>query len=139
TAIETADIALMSDDLGKLAWLVKHSRRTLSIIKQNVIFSLLVKSVFVGLTFANKSSLWLAIVADMGATFIVVSNSLRLLHFTNKQKSRKDEIPQPFYQDKMKASSPDPEVAILIIDERKTLPTTIKSCKSGGCKSDACH
>ena len=79
-AIETADIALMSDDLGKLVWLVNHSRRTLNIIKQNVIFSLAVKAAFVGLTFANESTLWMAILADMGASFIVVSNGLRLLN-----------------------------------------------------------
>ncbi|MBY0500456.1 MAG: heavy metal translocating P-type ATPase [Alphaproteobacteria bacterium] len=79
-AIETADIALMSDDLGKLAWLVNHSHRTLNIIKQNIGFSLLVKSAFVGLTFANKSTLWMALLSDMGTSFIVVSNGLRLLN-----------------------------------------------------------
>ena len=79
-AIETADIALMSDDLGKLAWLVNHSHRTLNIIKQNIAFSLLVKGAFVGLTFANKSTLWMAMLSDMGASFIVVSNGLRLLN-----------------------------------------------------------
>ncbi len=87
-AIETADIALMSDDLEKLAWLVKHSRSTLNIIKQNVVFSLAIKGIFVGLTFANKSTLWMAILADMGASFIVVSNGLRLLknkHVSERQ------------------------------------------------------
>ncbi len=80
TAIETADIALMSDDLKKLPWLVNHSRRTLSIIKQNIAFSLVVKAVFMGLAFANKSTLGMAIAADMGASFIVVFNGLRLLN-----------------------------------------------------------
>jgi Cd2+/Zn2+-exporting ATPase len=84
TAIETADIALMADDLGKLAWLIKHARHTLNIIKQNVVFSLLIKILFAGLTFANRSSLWLAIVADMGTTFVVVSNSLRLVGGSSK-------------------------------------------------------
>ena len=79
-AIETADIALMSDDLGKLAWLVNHSHRTLNIIKQNVVFSIAVKLAFVGLTFANKSTLWMAMISDIGASFIVVSNGLRLLN-----------------------------------------------------------
>lgn len=91
-AIETADIALMSDDLGKLAWLVDHSRRTLNIIKQNVVFSLAVKSAFVGLTFANKSTLWMAMLSDMGATFIVVSNALRLLNNRNES-GREARIP----------------------------------------------
>ncbi len=84
-AIETADIVLMSDDLGKLAWLINHSHRTLNIIKQNVIFSLAVKVAFVGLTFANKSTLWMAILSDMGASFMVVSNGLRLLNNKNKE------------------------------------------------------
>ena len=79
-AIETADIALMSDDLGKLAWLINHSHDTLNIIKQNIAFSLLVKGAFVGLVFADKSTLWMAMLSDMGASFIVVSNGLRLLN-----------------------------------------------------------
>jgi Cd2+/Zn2+-exporting ATPase len=78
-AIETADIALMSDDLTKLTWLIEHARRTLAIIKQNIYFSLAVKAVFVGLSFTNYASLWAAIAADMGASLIVVFNGLRLL------------------------------------------------------------
>ena len=57
-AIETADIALMSDDLTKLPWLIRHSRRTLAVIRQNIGFSLAVKLAFVLLTFAGISSLW---------------------------------------------------------------------------------
>jgi Cd2+/Zn2+-exporting ATPase len=78
-AIETADVALMSDDLGKLPWLVRHSRRTLAVIRQNVAFSLLVKAIFVVLTFAGFASLWAAIAADMGASLLVIANGLRLL------------------------------------------------------------
>jgi Cd2+/Zn2+-exporting ATPase len=52
-AIETADVALMSDDLGRLPWLVRHSRNTLSVIGQNIAFSLAVKLLFVALTFAG--------------------------------------------------------------------------------------
>lgn len=78
-AIETADVALMSDDLGKLPWLVRHSRRTLSVIRQNVAFSLAVKLVFVILTFAGYSSLWAAIAADTGASLLVIFNGLRLI------------------------------------------------------------
>lgn len=78
-AIETADIALMTDDLGKLPWLVRHSRRTLAIIRQNIVFSLGVKSVFVVLTFAGFATLWGAIAADVGASLLVVANALRLL------------------------------------------------------------
>lgn len=78
-AIETADIALMSDDLSKLPWLVRHSRRTLSIIKQNILFSLLVKVSFIGLALAGIATLWGAIAADIGASLAVIFNGLRLL------------------------------------------------------------
>lgn len=78
-AIETADIALMSDDLSKLPWLVQHSRRTLRVIRQNIGFSLAVKAIFVVLTFAGISSLWGAIAADTGASLLVIFNGLRLL------------------------------------------------------------
>lgn len=78
-AIETADIALMSDDLSRLPWLIHHSRRTLSIIRQNITFALSVKALFVLLTFAGYASLWAAIAADMGASLLVIFNGLRLL------------------------------------------------------------
>jgi len=79
-AIEAADIALMSDDLSKLPWLVRHSRRALSIIRQNITLSLAVKALFVVLTFAGFASLWAAIAADMGVSLLVIFNGLRLLH-----------------------------------------------------------
>jgi Cd2+/Zn2+-exporting ATPase len=78
-AIETADIALMSDDLSKLPWLVQHSRQTLAIIRQNIAFSLSVKALFVVLTFSGYASLWAAIAADMGVSLLVVFNALRLV------------------------------------------------------------
>lgn len=71
-AIETADIALMSDELSKIPWLIKHSKRTLIVIRQNITFSLLVKAIFVGLTFTGHASLWAAIAADMGASLLVI-------------------------------------------------------------------
>jgi Cd2+/Zn2+-exporting ATPase len=79
-AIETADVALMSDDLLRLPWLVRHARRMLSIIKQNTAASIAVKGAFVALTFAGHPSLWGAIGADMGVSLLVVFNALRLLH-----------------------------------------------------------
>ena len=78
-AIETADIALMTDDLSKLPWLIGHSRRTLSTIRANIVFSLAVKAAFVVLTFAGFATLWGAIAADVGASLLVVANALRLL------------------------------------------------------------
>ena len=77
-AIETADVALMTDDISKLPWLVRHAKRTLSIIHQNIGVSLAVKAVFVALTFAGLASLWGAIAADEGAALLVVMNALRL-------------------------------------------------------------
>lgn len=79
-AIETADVALMADDVSQLPWLVRHSKRTLAIIRQNIGFSLGVKAVFVVLTFVGIASLWGAIAADMGASLLVVLNGLRLLN-----------------------------------------------------------
>jgi Cd2+/Zn2+-exporting ATPase len=78
-AIETADVALMSDDLSKLAWLIEHSRATMSIIRANTVLALGIKAVFVVLTFGGWASLWGAVAADMGASLIVVANALRLL------------------------------------------------------------
>jgi Cd2+/Zn2+-exporting ATPase len=78
-AIETADIALMSDDLLKLPWLIRHARRTLAVIQQNIVFALGVKLLFIGLAAAGLATLWLAIAADMGASLVVIGNGLRLL------------------------------------------------------------
>lgn len=78
-AIETADIALMSDNIEKIPWLIQHSHKTLRIIQQNIIFSISIKVLFIILTFLGISNLWMAIAADMGATIIVVFNALRLL------------------------------------------------------------
>jgi Zn2+/Cd2+-exporting ATPase len=79
TALETADIALMADDLGKLPFTVRLSRATLSMIRQNIAFSLGVKIVAVALVFPGWLTLWLAILSDMGATLIVTLNAMRLL------------------------------------------------------------
>ncbi|MCW5981276.1 MAG: cation-translocating P-type ATPase [Bryobacteraceae bacterium] len=78
-AIEAADVALMSDDLEKLPWLIRHSRRTLAIIRQNIATSLTVKAIFVALAFWGHASLWAAIAADMGVSLLVIFNALRLL------------------------------------------------------------
>jgi Cd2+/Zn2+-exporting ATPase len=78
-AIETADVALMSDDLTRLPWLIRHSRRTLAIVRQNISFALAIKAVFVVLAVAGHATLWAAIAADMGATLAVIANALRLL------------------------------------------------------------
>ena len=79
TALETADIALMSDDLSKLPYTIKLSRKALTIIKQNITFSLAIKAIALLLVIPGWLTLWIAIFADMGATLMVTLNSLRLL------------------------------------------------------------
>ncbi len=79
TALETADIALMADDLSKLPYTIRLSRKTLAIIKQNIAFSLGIKLLALILIVPGWLTLWMAIFADMGATLIVTLNSLRLL------------------------------------------------------------
>jgi Cd2+/Zn2+-exporting ATPase len=78
-AIETADVALMSDDLGKISEAIRIGRRTLRTIQMNIAFALSLKAVFLGLAIAGFSSLWMAVAADMGASLLVVVNSLSLL------------------------------------------------------------
>lgn len=78
-AIETADVSLMSDDLTRLPWLVRHARRSSHIIRQNIIFALGVKAAFMALALAQVATLWMAIAADMGASLLVTFNALRLL------------------------------------------------------------
>ncbi len=82
-AIETSDITLMKDDLGEIAKAVALARRTLGIIRFNISFALLLKAVFLILTLTGHASLWLAILADTGATLIVTANALRLLGENN--------------------------------------------------------
>jgi Zn2+/Cd2+-exporting ATPase len=78
-AIETADIALMQDNLSMIAEAVRLGRRTLGIIRFNITFALALKVLFLGLAVFGITSLWLAILADTGATLLVVANALRLL------------------------------------------------------------
>jgi Cd2+/Zn2+-exporting ATPase len=78
-ALETADVALMSDNLSRLPWLIRHSRRTLTVIKQNITFALGLKLLFIVLTMLGVVSLWMAIAADTGASLLVIFNGLRLL------------------------------------------------------------
>ena len=78
TAIETADVALMDDDLRKLPRFIELSRRTSQVLWQNISIALSIKAVFAGLALAGKATLWMAVFADMGASLIVVANGLRL-------------------------------------------------------------
>lgn len=84
TALETADIALMGDDLAKLPFTIRLSRQALAIIRQNIGFSLFIKAVAVLAVFPGWLTLWLAILADMGASILVTLNSLRSLNVQAK-------------------------------------------------------
>lgn len=79
TAIEAADITLMNDDLSKVAVAVRLGRRALRMIQFNIAFALGVKAIFLLLSLFGHTSLWLAILADTGATLLVIMNALRLL------------------------------------------------------------
>ncbi|ROM85352.1 ATPase P [Pseudomonas brassicacearum] len=79
TAIETADVALMDDDLRKIPAFIRLSRQTSSILKQNIALALVIKAIFLGVTFAGLATMWMAVFADMGVSLLVVFNGLRLL------------------------------------------------------------
>jgi Cd2+/Zn2+-exporting ATPase len=79
TAIETADVALMDDDLRKLPHFIRLSRDTFRVLRQNIALAIGIKAVFFVLALAGKATLWMAVFADMGASLIVVFNGMRLL------------------------------------------------------------
>jgi Cd2+/Zn2+-exporting ATPase len=79
TAIETADVALMDDDLRKIPAFVRLSRQTHAILLQNIVLALGIKAIFLGMTLAGEATMWMAVFADMGVSLLVVFNGLRLL------------------------------------------------------------
>jgi len=84
-ALETADVALMSADLRRLPQAMSLSRRVLRLIRQNIAVSLLLKVVFMGLTPFGLTTLWMAVLADMGASLLVIFNGLRALGAPNRR------------------------------------------------------
>ena len=78
-ALETADIALMADELLKIPYALRLSRATMRNIKVNLAISLVLKAAFVVAAVAGVATLWMAVLADTGASVIVVANALRLL------------------------------------------------------------
>lgn len=89
SAIETADVVLMSDQLEKLPHAFALSRLTSAIIMQNIVFSLAVKVIALALIFPGWLTLWMAVLSDTGAALIVILNSLRLLRFSHKRATKK--------------------------------------------------
>jgi len=78
-ALETADIALMADELLKIPFAIRLGRATLRNIHVNVTLSLALKAIFLALAVAGYATLWMAVVADMGASLLVIANGMRLL------------------------------------------------------------
>lgn len=83
TAMEAADIVIMNDDLRRIPEVIRLSRRTNAVLKQNILLALGIKGAFLGLVIFASATMWMAVFADMGASLIVVGNGLRLLR--NKQ------------------------------------------------------
>lgn len=79
TAIETADVALMSDDIRNLSPLFRISRKVKRITQENIAFAIGVKAAFLALAATGHATMWMAVFADMGASLIVIANALRLL------------------------------------------------------------
>ncbi|QHE92424.1 heavy metal translocating P-type ATPase [Pandoraea fibrosis] len=79
SALETADVTLMDDDLRKLPAFLALSRRSATVLKQNIAVALAIKAVFFALAIAGLASLWMAVFADVGASLLVIANGMRLL------------------------------------------------------------
>jgi Cd2+/Zn2+-exporting ATPase len=80
-ALETADVALMTDELPKIAYAIRLSRATVSNIRANIAISLLLKAAFLALAVAGLATLWMAVIADTGTSLIVIANAMRLLRY----------------------------------------------------------
>ena len=78
-AMETADVVIMNDDLRRVAETVRLSRRTHTVLVQNITLALGIKAVFFGLALTGQATMWMAVFADMGASLLVVANGLRVL------------------------------------------------------------
>jgi Cd2+/Zn2+-exporting ATPase len=78
-ALETADVALMADELLKIPYAIRLSRATTRNVRANIVFSLVLKGAFLVMAVSGTATLWMAVLADMGASLIVIGNALRLL------------------------------------------------------------
>ncbi|WP_139159573.1 heavy metal translocating P-type ATPase [Pseudomonas argentinensis] len=79
TAIETADVAIMDDDLRKIPAFIRLSQQTAAILKQNILLALGIKAIFLAMTVTGHATMWMAVFADVGVSLLVVFNGLRLL------------------------------------------------------------
>ena len=85
-AMDTADVTLMDSNLNKILYTIRMGRRVIRTIIENVAFSLIVKALVMGFTFAGKASLWAAIATDVGAMLVVTLNGMKILPSSRKVK-----------------------------------------------------
>ena len=78
-AIEASDVVIMDDNLAKISKAIDISKKTLSIVKQNIIFAIFVKILFLVLSMLGMMTMWFAVFADVGVTFLAVLNCLRII------------------------------------------------------------
>ncbi len=94
-ALETADVALVTDDLSKLPFLMRLGRAAVRVIRQNIAFSLLIKTLAIAAVFPNWLTLWLAVLGDMGASVLVTANGMRLLALREDTSKKARELERP--------------------------------------------
>ena len=95
TALETADVALMRDDLTALPGFIELGRRTVNTIKVNVAFSIAVKALFLVLALTGVATLWMAVFADTGVALLVIANGMRLLRKVPARQSSPYDVATP--------------------------------------------
>ncbi|MGK0498904.1 MAG: Cd2+/Zn2+-exporting ATPase [Oceanicoccus sp.] len=93
-AMETADVVLMQDDLNDVAFALRMARKSRAIVKQNIMLSLILKLAFLGLAIPGIATIWMAVLADVGATLLVTMNGMRLLRENSAERVESTEIKQ---------------------------------------------
>lgn len=93
-ALESADVVLTSDNLRRIPFLIDLSRRTVSIVRQNIALALVTKALFLVLALSGVATLWMAVLADDGATLLVIANGFRLLRSAGRQLDHQPEANQ---------------------------------------------
>lgn len=93
-AIESADVVIMTDEPSKVADSIKISKKTMSIVRQNIVFSIGIKVLIMLASGIGIGSMWLAVFGDVGVSFLAVLNSMRALGCTGLRKTRRQAIPE---------------------------------------------
>ena len=85
-AIEAADIVLMTDEPSKIVEAIQVSKKTMKIVKENIVFAIFVKVLVLGLSACGLSTMWEAVFADVGVSIIAILNALRVLNIKTKKR-----------------------------------------------------